>query len=289
MDNRMRTPNNAAPAVRFTWNTHWGCNYRCSYCFFSGRWEEYAPRNVYKPADFWVERWQAMAEKYGRCYIVINGGEPFTYPGFSEIVLRISQVHWPINITTNASVGLDEFTEKADPAKISVSLSFHPEYHDIEKFIASMSRLREKGFSGCNNIVAYPPFMPRLAAQLKRFEDAGHQVKINPYIGDYQGRNYPASFSPEEKALMGMGEDWGERKKRKARDCAAGCSSALILPDGGVTRCGQAGDGGIFGNFFDPNFSLLAAPSPCGEEFCPCDEWKTLPDASPEGKSSYIS
>jgi MoaA/NifB/PqqE/SkfB family radical SAM enzyme len=230
-----------------------------------------------------------MSQQYGRCYIVINGGEPFTYPGFSEIVLRISRLHWPINITTNTSTGLEEFAALADPAKISISLSFHPEYHDIEKFTGTMTRLRQKGFTGCNNIVAYPPFLPRLAAQLKRFEEAGHPVKINPFIGGYQGRNYPESFSPEEKALIGMDKGWGERKRRKHLECGAGHNSALILPDGNVTRCGQAGDGAIFANFFDPDFRLLEAPSPCAEEFCPCDEWKTLPDASPEGTSRYIS
>ncbi|MCM2266907.1 MAG: radical SAM protein [Elusimicrobiales bacterium] len=280
---------NSQPGVRFTWNTHWGCNYRCSYCFFAGRWDEYAPRNVYKPADFWVERWDAMAQKYGRCYIVINGGEPFTYPGFADIVLRISRRHWPINITTNASKDLAAFAGLADPAKISLSLSFHPEYHDLEKFIAVLDEVRKKGFDGCNNIVAYPPFLKDLPAQLRRFESAGHPVKINPFIGEYQGRRYPDGFTPEEKKLLGMTETWEEAKKRKHTLCAAGHCSALILPDGGVTRCGQVGDGGIFGNFFDPAFSLLPDMAPCANEFCPCEEWKTIPDGKAEGSAPYIA
>jgi MoaA/NifB/PqqE/SkfB family radical SAM enzyme len=277
------------PSVRFTWHTHWGCNYRCPYCFFSGRWEEYAPRNIYKDADTWERRWLAMAQKYGRCYIVVNGGEPFTYPAFGDIILRISRVHWPINITTNLSTDLEAFTAAADPRKISLSVSFHPDYHDAGKFIEALSRLRGRGFQGCNNIVAYPPLMPGLPGWLKQFEAAGHPLKINPFIGEYDGKRYPESFTPQERAAMGMGEDWAERKKRKSLDCAAGCCSALILPDGSVTRCGQAGDRAIFGNFFDEDFSLLRDPAPCEDEFCPCEEWRTIPEGSPETGESYIS
>ncbi len=277
------------PKVRFTWNTHWGCNFRCSYCFFSGRWEEYAPRNVYKSAEVWERRWLAMKELYGRCYLVVNGGEPFTYPEFDNIILRVSRDHWPINITTNLSRDLSSFTSAADPRKISLSVSFHPEYHDIEEFIPALSRLRDKGFQGCNNIVAYPPLLEKLPGWLKSFEEAGHPLKINPFIGEYGGRGYPESFSPEEKKVMGMDEGWAGRKKRRSRGCAAGCCSALILPDGSVTRCGQAGDRAIFGNFFDADFRLLPAPAPCEDEFCPCEEWRTIPEGSPETGESYIS
>lgn len=280
---------NKDPAVRFTWNTHWGCNYRCDYCFFSGRWEDYAPRNVYKSPAEWAGRWQAMHGLYGRCYLVVNGGEPFTYPGFEEIILNASRVHWPINITTNLSKDLSSFTAAADPRKISLSVSFHPQYHDADKFIRTLSALRAKGFHGCNNIVAYPPFMDKLPGWLAQFEAAGHPLKINPFIGEYQGRRYPDSFTPQERKLMGMGDNWAEQKKRKRAECGAGCCSALILPDGSVTRCGQAGDRAVFGNFFDKDFKLLPAPAPCEDEFCPCEEWRTIPESTPETGSSYIA
>ena len=60
--------------------------------------------------------------------------------------------------------------------------------------------------------------------------------------------------------------------------CPAGHQSALLLPDGKVTRCGQIGDLGIFSNVLADEFRLLDAPSPCAVELCPCDEWKVFPD-----------
>lgn len=280
---------NREPVCRFTWNTHWACNYRCSYCFFKDSWRQYEPRNIYKNPGFWINRWDEIHEIYGRCYVIVTGGEPFTYPVFPEIILQISKKHWPINITTNASVNLDDFTAKADPAKISLSLSFHPQYHEPERFLALLSAIRRKGFPGCNNIVAYPPLLDSFPGILRRFAQAGHTVKINPFIGTYMGSKYPESYDPEEKKIMGMPEKWGDDKRKEGSMCCAGNTSALILPDGNVTRCGQTGDEGIFGNFFKSGFRLLDKPRPCNARFCPCDEWKTIPDESPApGGISYL-
>ena len=37
----------------------------------------------------------------------------------------------------------------------------------------------------------------------------------------------------------------------------------------------------MFGDFFDPGFSLMEKPMPCDAELCPCDEWKVIPDERP--------
>ena len=45
---------------RVTWNLHWSCNYRCSYCFFDKRWKELGRRNVYKTVDEWMALWRRI-------------------------------------------------------------------------------------------------------------------------------------------------------------------------------------------------------------------------------------
>src|SRR5690348_9626851 len=102
------------PKIRLTWNIHWSCNYRCSYCFFDAQWGELAKRNVYKTVDEWRIHWSRIHERYGRAYILINGGAPFTYPNFVELIYRLSQIHWPINISTNTSLHLEEFMDRVD-------------------------------------------------------------------------------------------------------------------------------------------------------------------------------
>lgn len=268
--------------VRFTWNIHWSCNYRCSYCFFDQHWGEYGRRNVYKTVEEWVEHWRRIYDKYGRCYLTINGGEPFAYPNFVELIYQISKMHWHINITTNTSLHLEEFVDRMDPVKVSLSVSFHPQHHTLDAFLERVRFLRErKANLGCINFVAWPPFLKDLSGYVEQFRSAGESLKVIPFVGAYQGVTYPDGYSGPEKEILGMVDDWMEHKRHRGMLCRAGHQSALLLPNGKVARCGQIGDRYIIGDFFDPHFRLMDAPMPCDVDFCPCDEWKVIPDEKP--------
>ena len=270
---------------RITWNIHWNCNFRCSYCFFDGHWQEYARRNVYKTVREWMTYWKRMRDKYGRIFITITGGEPFIYPDFTELIRQLSAIHWPINITTNFSRDLQEFVKSVDYEKVSLSVSFHPQYHQIDSFIGKVKWLRSNKFAGCNNFVAYPPFMSDLQFYAGKFASIGENLKVVPFIGKHGGKNYPDGYDDAQKRMMGMKEDWLEHKRHKGMVCQAGSFSALLTPEGNVVRCGQIGDRHILGSFFAPDFELSKEPMPCDAEFCPCDEWKVMPDEKPSGKT----
>ena len=275
----------ADPEIRITWNIHWSCNFRCSYCLFDGHWTEYGKRNVYLTPAEWMVPWTRLHERQGRAYVTINGGEPFAYPQFVTLLTEVSRLHWPINVTTNGSLHLDDYLRRVDHQKVSLSLSFHPQYHTVKEFLATVRKVREGGVQlGCLNFVAWPPMLPELPAALEAFAGAGESLKVIPFIGEWRGARYPDAYSVEEKAALGMaaaqegGVDWLAGKRHKGMLCRAGHRAALLLPDGKVTRCGQIGDPGIFGDFLADDFRLLDAPAPCSVEFCPCDEWKVIPD-----------
>ena len=174
---------------------------------------------------------------------------------------------------------------RVDHAKVSLSLSFHPQYHTLREFLATVRSVREGGAQlGCLNFVAWPPMLADLTSILEAFTAADESLKVIPFVGEWRGARYPDAYSQDEKTRLGMtaaepGEkDWLESKRHKGMLCRAGHAAALLLPDGEVTRCGQIGDPGIFSNFLVEDFRLLDAPAPCGVEFCPCDEWKVIPD-----------
>lgn len=281
---------NGRPQYRFTWNIHWSCNYRCSYCFFDQHWAEYGRRNVYKTVEEWDTHWKRIYDRYGRCFLTINGGEPFAYPNFIELIERISRMHWHINITTNTSLRLQEFVDRLDPEKVSLSISFHPQYHPIEEFLARVRFLREnRAAIGCINFVAWPPFLKHLTEYAEVFRSAGESLKVIPFVGMYGGIEYPGGYSQEQKEILGMKDDWMEHKRHKGMLCTAGYRSALLLPNGKVARCGQIGDRYLIGDFFDPNFKLMDRLMPCDVEFCPCDEWKVIPDEkAPEKAGAWL-
>lgn len=262
------------PKVRFSWITHYSCNYRCSYCFYSEGcgWEILKNRNVYLSPEEWIGHWENIYKKYGRCFILITGGEPFTYPNFIELIRELSNIHYPINISTNSSGDLKSFVNQIKPERVSLSVSFHPEFEKLDAFLEKLKFLRSYRFNGCVNFLAYPPFLKNLKCYVDKLDSIGERLKIIPFRGIYQQIAYPWGYSEEEMRLIGMEKAWLDKIRKKGFLCQAGKNSALLLPDGEVSRCGQVWYKFIIGNFFDPDFKLLDEPLPCDAATCPCDE-----------------
>lgn len=266
--------NTLVPKVRFTWNISYDCNYRCSYCFFEGSWEEYKNRTVYLSVDEWIKYWSAVHQKYGPIYLIITGGEPVIYPNFIELIKSLSNLCYHINISTNSSGDLDAFIERINPDRVSLSLSFQKEFDTLENFIRKVKLIKRHGFLGCINLVAYPPFLGELEDNKRKLLlETGEEFKVIAFFGNYNNRDYPDGYTLEERKLIGLTDSWLSKIKRKGTLCSAGNTSALLFPDGKVVRCGQIGERFIIGNFFDPNFKLYDKPLLCDVDYCPCAEY----------------
>jgi len=261
-----------SPNVRFTWNIHYACNYRCPYCFFDGKWVEYKKKNIHLSVDDWMKYWEEIYKKCGQSYILITGGEPFIYPDFIELIERLSQIHYPINISTNASGDLESFVSRIDPDRVSLSVSLQLNFENVNSFLGKVKFLRKHRFQGCINFVAYPPFIKQINFLVEQFKSIGEELKIIPFWGKYQDKDYPPSYTDEEKHIIGIDSAWFNKVRKKDSICLAGFNSALIFPDGKVARCGQIGERFLLGNFLDQGFKLLDKPLACEAEYCPCDE-----------------
>lgn len=266
------------PLTRFTWNIAYQCNYRCSYCFFEGKWEEYGKRNVYLSPDEWLQYWKRVHDRYGPPYIVITGGEPFNYPHFIELIKRLSRISAHVNISSNSSGDLNRFVKEISPQNVSLSLSFQPEFDRLEDFIDRLIFIKKHKFDGCVNFVAYPPFLKDIAYYKEKISSIGETLKVIPFFGEYKGTGYPEGYTQEERRLVGIDDDWFKKVRKKGSLCSAGQKTALIFPDGKVARCGQIGEEMVLGSFFDSDFKLLDNPLACEAEYCPCDEGKVAPE-----------
>ncbi|MDD4894253.1 MAG: radical SAM protein [Candidatus Omnitrophica bacterium] len=268
------------PKARFTWNMLYDCNYRCSYCFFEGKWEKYRAKTVYLSPEEWEWRWKRVSDKYGPPYLVITGGEPFIYPNFIEIIKRLMPICSHIDISTNSSGDLERFTEIIDPRplKVSLALSYHPQFDNLEEFMQKLLFVRGRGFKGCVNLVAYPPFLKDIEHYKEKFASAGRILNIIPFFGEYKGVVYPPGYTQDERRLLGINDEWFKKVRKKGSVCSAGHRAALIFPDGKMARCGQLGEDNALGNFLDPNFKLMEDTIPCEAEFCPCAEGDIIPE-----------
>ncbi|MBU1125373.1 MAG: radical SAM protein [Candidatus Omnitrophica bacterium] len=274
------------PRVRFTWNIHYACNFRCPYCFFDGKWAEYGRRNIYQSSGEWMRDWNKILQVHGRCYILITGGEPFMYPDFIELMRQLSRIHYPLNISTNASGDLESFVKVIDPQRVSLSVSLQPHFTKLDAFLEKIALLRAHQFYGCVNFVAYPPFLKNISFYQDKFKEKGEELKIIPFWGKYQNQEYPFSYTQEEKKMVGITDAWFSKVRKKNSRCPAGYNSALIFPDAKVARCGQIGERMVIGNFLDPSFRLLEKPLPCDAEYCPCDENELFGEGPERGEDA---
>ena len=147
-----------------------------------------------------MEIWDRIYDLYGRCSIVFTGGEPTIYPNFFEFVSKLSQKHYPINISSNGSGDLKKMVELCDNKKVSMSISFHTQFDTAEEVIKRAKYLKENGFlAEFVNYCCWPPTIPKLMECVKMFKEEGLVIKAIPFCGQYNGKNYPDSYTKEEK------------------------------------------------------------------------------------------
>lgn len=282
--------------ISFSWDLHYACNYRCSYCWWHGKWHDLAAMNRHMRVDELMRYWQNVYNKYGSVHIEILGGEPFIYQDFDELISRLSSLH-SIGITTNLSCNVDKFVQGVYASKVNIRPTFHPSFSNFETFIKKCLQLKERGFTDGVNYLAYPPQISTIPYYKKKFNDFGFLFVVMTFWGEYENKRYPESYTEQEQEIIGIslgkrdGESFQIKPKQmpKGKLCFAGHTYAVIQADGTVVRCGGSGLNEKIGSFFDDGFSLLDAPQPCRAEYCKCNEWALLltdKDSPPEDNTS---
>jgi organic radical activating enzyme len=235
-----------------------------------------------------VGYWRNIFDKYGRVMITVAGGEPLTYPNFAEVFEKLSLIH-DIEITTNLSIDkheLQSFVEEISERNVKISGTFHPNFADLKTFTEKAMILKKHNMLGNVIYLAWPPQIKDISFYSEEFKKQGLSFCVFTFWGKYNEKEYPEDYTEEEKKIIGMslGKREGENFqvspiKTKGKLCNAGCTYAVVLPDGEVLRCGGGGVKGeniSIGNFFDENFKLQDKPTPCHSEVCPCNEWAFL-------------
>ncbi|MCK9603702.1 MAG: radical SAM protein [Candidatus Omnitrophica bacterium] len=271
--------------VSFSWNLIMECNYRCPYCWFYGDWHRQKTKNKYLSLRELMKYWENIHRNYGSAHIDILGGEPFLYPDFTELIKELSLLH-TVNITTNLSCNIDAFVKGIDPARASICPTFHPAFADFDAFLKKALLLKDHKFGNRVAYLAYPPQIKQINYYKDNFAKEDLFLSLMTFWGKYNGKEYPAGYTAEEKETIGfsLGDRGGEKfqvtpRKVKGMLCHAGEKYAAIYSDGTVFRCGGSKDSeakSIIGNFFDENFRLLDKPLPCDYDSCPCNEWAFL-------------
>ena len=69
------------------------------------------------------------------------------------------------------------------------------------------------------------------------FREKGIPVRFMPFVGSYNGRDYPKSYTPEELKIFGLEKSDHDKFYPRNKLCNAGYNVALVLPSGDLISC----------------------------------------------------
>lgn len=272
----------------FTWDIHYACNYRCSYCYFHETWEEEARKNRYPGLDKWKEIWGSIYERYGEAHIHISGGEPFTYPDFIGLVEYLTG-RFTVEFDTNLFFDVEDFMKRIGPDRVKFATAFHPQFADFEVYIKKLLKLKKAGYDLGVNYVAFPEQLEKITVYKQRLSEVYISFDIMPFRGKYEGREYPQGYTPEEKEkirncdpgtaekmLDAYGDNGSDEESpkplnpHKGKLCRMGQKYAKIHSNGNAYRCCLIKEKGYIGNLIDGTFALFDEPAACDLDKCPC-------------------
>jgi MoaA/NifB/PqqE/SkfB family radical SAM enzyme len=242
------------------------CNFDCEYCYVRRTpYPEYEPQDIDLLDQKIDESWK----------IIFTGGEPFLIPGFVDLCHRVATKH-KIAIDTNLSVTSEvkKFVEAVRPEQIHyLYIACHIEQREkrnnLREFLENLDLLKRKGFGNsiALNYVLHPRLFDRLEKDREMFLDHGFSLSPTFMGGEFEGKPYPESYTPEQMAKFNIEKTWVGPFHSKGLLCKAGHTFFSMQPDGEIHRCEcdtrRIGD-------LKTGFSLKETSYPCEIEICSC-------------------
>jgi organic radical activating enzyme len=271
------------------------CNYRCSYCseeFYNGRYE-LELKTIQRFLDRAVDHYGALGR---RLYILYSGGEPTLYRNFFELMRYGKALGCYNDCVSNGSRPIT-WWRKVAPMLDHVSLSFSPEFSDIEKF-AKKAQILSQYFLVHINVLMVQRYFTGLIKTLDFFSNISERISVSPkpiranrmkfddytedefaFIRNWElnGKGNPnlrafpllLRFSDGSKVLSTTGGPgvhgftrflgWG---------CEAGVSFISVMFDGNLLSCqnGVRYLGNIHEDFWFPSESVVCPTDGCLSE-----------------------
>ncbi len=257
------------------WQVAGACNYDCSYCIQSPRYRRGRPQK-----DQLDRALDAFAALPGEWEIKCSGGEAFAHPLFMAHVVPqlMARTRHRISVLTNFSASradLMRFAQLTRGRLAVFSASLHLEFTTALDFAAKAAwfvlQLDPAVGFVVNQVVL--PGREDDAARCKAIIE-GHGLRWFPQL--YKEDGGVADYEPDVLVpLIGRGPTPREANvapSYRGRTCWSGVDYFVVDKDGDAWACRTAkrhGEGSL-GNIFDGTVALLAAPSPCAYDICPC-------------------
>ncbi|HEY0194904.1 MAG TPA: STM4011 family radical SAM protein [Kofleriaceae bacterium] len=241
------------------------CNYGCAYCPFAKRkdsrdalatdragWQRFVAWLTARPAD------DALG------VLVTPWGEALIRRWYQDGLAALS--HLPqitrVAAQTNLSGSLDWLTA-ADPARLALWCTYHPEWTTLDAFVAQCHRLAAAGVRHSVGVVGQRAHHAA-AVQLRAALPAETYVWINAV----KALAYSTDELAAWRAIDPLFELNTVRWPSLGRACGAGSRAVTVDGDGTLRRCHFIAE--PIGNLYDADWQRALAPRPCSQLDCHC-------------------
>lgn len=246
------------------WSVNERCNLNCIYCDSHGNPLKKRGRNSEIDIPALIRNLDGSGKTYKIRFT--GGGEPFLVPGIIEACIEITKKHY-VGFNTNLTCGnIREFAQKIDPERVvNVNASLHIEELErlnlIKRVIDNFLFCKERGISIVASVVAYPALLHNVEKYKSLFERKGIKINFSYFMGIYDNKEYPRSYTEEEIVRFDLNRDWLNKHYSYRGLCNAGYNAAMVDHDGNIFPCeGRRKTIGNIYRGFKFNESLMACP-----------------------------
>lgn len=258
------------------------CNYSCVYCI-AGHGEVTKGRERHWSATRYAQIIDNMMHIPHKINVRLGvAGEFFLDKQLVDGAARLSHSNnvASVNLITNLSFRYHHYQKILEPYnqdKIAIVASFHPSEIEDHAQWADVAQRISQDYDFSIVMVAFPPFLNDLERHYSTLKEKGLEVFIQPFIGFWEQKLYPQSYTDEEEALiksmMYSRHDYEFLMKlKKPGLCNAGHTSLFVNPHGVVYPCGMGGYEQAIGDLSSsPDIKLKTRAMPCPFSQCQCD------------------
>ena len=88
------------------------------------------------------------------------------------------------------------------PERVKFAASFHPQFSKFEEHLVKIKKLKDAGYDFGINYVAHPTQLEKMPYYKQKLDELHVSLDVMPFRGQYQGKEYPVSYTEEEKRLI---------------------------------------------------------------------------------------
>jgi MoaA/NifB/PqqE/SkfB family radical SAM enzyme len=241
------------------------CNYGCAYCPFAKKVDSREDLAKDRVALERFVAWIAGRSTDRIGVLVTPWGEGLIRRWYQDALVTLTRMPHVVRaaIQTNLSCDLG-WAERADPKRLALWATYHPEWTDRAKFVAKVRSLRGLGLGISCGVVGFRRFVDEIEA-LRQELPSDVYLWIN-------AAKRTERYSPRDVARFERIDPLFRTNTTPhpslGRSCRAGSSVVSVDGNGDVRRCHFVDE--VIGNLYDGSFDASLRERPCPNVTCGC-------------------